>query len=78
MLCYHMISLDGQTDGSDDEIIIEELNVEKAKVAKSSGGDTGRDGALMRSSQEGSSEGLQQDVVGQQKGENLPLLVKLS
>ena len=73
-----MISLDGQTNTSDDEIIIEERNVEKVEVSKSGGGDQGRNGtALIRSSLEGSLDGSQQNVVGQQKRKNLPHLVKL-
>ena len=73
-----MIFLDGQTNSSDDEIIIEEHNVEKVEVSISGGGDQGRNGkVLIRSSLEGSLDGSQQNVVSQQKGKNLPHLVKL-
>ena len=78
VLILSLISLDGETDSSDDEIIIEEHNVEKVEVSKSGGGDQGRNGkVLIRSSLEGSLDGSQQNVVGQQKGKNLPHLVKL-
>ena len=74
-----MISLGGQTDTNDEEIAIEEGNGEKVEVGKSDGGDMGENGkALMRSSQEGSLEGAEQNKVGQPEGENLPFLVKLS
>ena len=74
-----MISLGGQTDTNDEEIAIEEGNGEKVEVGKSDGGNMGKNGkALMRSSQEGSLEGAEQNKVGQPEGENLPFLVKLS
>ena len=75
---FFFISLDGQKDSADDEIINEEGNVEKVDMAKSDGGDTGRNGKAhnMRTSQEVILEGLQQNVVGQQEGGNLHLSVK--
>ena len=74
-----MISLGGQTDTNDEEIAIEEGNGEKVEVGKSDGGNMGKNGkALMRSSQEGSLEGAEQNKVSQPEGVNLPFLVKLS
>ena len=71
-----MISLDGQTDSSDDDIILEEHNVEVDEVRKSNEGDTGRDGeGLMRSSRKRSLKGVAQNIVGHQEAETLPLLV---
>ena len=78
VLIISLISLDGETDSSDGEIIIEESNAEKVGVVKSDGGNTGKNGeALMKSSQERRLEGAEQNIVGQQEGETLHFLVNV-
>ena len=77
VLILPLISLDGETNTSDD--IIEDSNGEKVEVGKSDGGNTSKNGeALMKSCHERRSEGAEQNIVGQQEGETLHFLVKLS
>ena len=79
VLILPLISLDGETNTSDDEIIIEDSNGEKVEVGKSDRGNTSKNGeALMKSCHERRSEGAEQNIVGQQEGETLHFLVKLS